>query len=253
MKTNEVYSAQLEVFNSDGGSLKDCVPYFSGDLKDKPFVVLLPKTFDLEPGRAQQVLVSFQEPLTGYYQDSLNVRCLRYVDGAFVGSGDILSESQAYNVLVKVAGEGQAYIINPTNRYFFYSNPPSKETANFQIANTGTVDLDVVFELSPEYPNVKFDPIRSTLKTGEVRTYTVIVETSQDFKAMKAEFPVLIGDYADSFHIEGEKESFTTGSGAAITSIAFGSTEVNGVNIPSWLIILMLAGSSFLIYKEGRK
>ena len=254
MKTNEIYTAQFEVRNiDDGDTLRDCIPYLSGDLEDQPFMVLQPSKFDLQPGESQVLQISIQEPPVGYYQDELNVRCTRYLGNEFIGAGDIISSPPTYKVLVKLAGEGQAYSIIPTNGFFFFSKPPSTEKATFKIANTGSTDLDMTFEIPAGVTNVRFDPIRATIPEGTVQLVTVTINTDAEFKSMKEEIPLKIGDFGDVFTIEGEKESLASGGGAAITSIAFGNVEVQGTKIPGWLIIIVLAVAFYFVYQEQKK
>jgi YbbR domain-containing protein len=254
MKTNDIYTAHFEVENeNNGGELRDCIPYFSKDLKDQPFVILEPKQFNLNWGEKQTIMVSFQNPETGFYQDEINVRCVKYLEGEFVGAEDILSNPQNFELIVKISGEGQAYSINPTNKYFFYSKPPSEETATFQIANIGTTELDVNFQIPSDALNVKITPIRITIPEGKSQVFTVKVTTDQNFKDMKAEIPINIGDFKDVFIVEGEKETITSVGGAAVTSIAFGDVEVNGFKIPRWVIIILLVGAGYVIYKEQNK
>jgi len=254
MKTNEVYTVHYQFNNvDDGDTLKDCVPYFSKDLEGKDFVLFQPKIFELASGETQDIVISIQEPPTGYYQDSFNVRCTRYVGNEFVGAGDVIKDPVQYDIVVVLAGVGQAYAITPSNQFYFLSIPPALEKADFQIVNTGSAELDVIFELPPEFPNIKIEPLRATIPSGKVQLFKVSVPTEVGFESLHAEIPVRIGDYGDKFIIDGKRESIATGSGAAVTSIAFGNVDINGTMIPSWVIFAVLAVAFYYVYKESVK
>jgi hypothetical protein len=251
MKTNDVYTADFEFENiDDGDELRDCIPYFTQDLVKKSFVTIEPQQFNLNSGESQIVQIKIINPETGYYRDELNVRCARYVNGEFIGAGDIFESGKEINVIVALAGEGQSYYISPTNEYFFLAKPGQDESAEFQIANLGSVDLDVSFQIRP---GITITPVRRTIDIGEVESFRIDVQIPEDFTSLDTEIPVLIGDFGDTIKISGEVESLSTGAGGAVANIALGNVQVQDVAIPAWVILVVTGGSFWLLFREFQR
>jgi hypothetical protein len=257
MKTNDIYTAQFNIANNVdvNGTLKNCIPYINDNFEDQEWVEIKPERFDLAYGTKKDVIITFTYPPTGYYTGKLGVRCERYYHNDFVGIYDIISQQDTpkYYVIVSLAGAGQSYSIN-NREYLFISKPGLTEKATFTIANTGTVDLPVRFDIPISYNGIiSIDPVISTLNPREVQTYTIHINVPKQFNNFTTNISIYIGDYKDTFTITGEIESLAT-TGAAIQSIAIGSAQVAGLKIPLPIIaIAIIIGIALLIKSQKPK
>ena len=240
MKTNDIYTAQFNIANNNdaNGTLKNCLPYLTGDLNNADWADTKPNTFDLPYGSNQDLVLTLTYPPVGYYTGRMGVRCERYHQEKFVGIYDVVSTSDApqYTILVALAGAGQSYYFT-SHTYNFISKPGLTEKAQFTIANTGTIDLPTKFNIPPEYQGIiTIDPQVITIPIKQTQIFTVNVKVPNPFNSFNATIPVIIGDYGDKFTITGEIETIAT-TGVAVQSIG-GSTTIAGVKIPTWIIVV---------------
>lgn len=257
MKTNDIYTAQFNIANNVdvNGTLKNCIPYISNDFDNEKWADIKPSRFDLPYGTKQDIIITFTYPPVGYYTGKLGVRCERYHQNDFVGIYDIISQQDTptYYVIVSLAGAGQSYSIS-SRQYIFISKPGLTEKASFTIANTGTVNLPVRFDIPINYNGIIIiDPIISTLEPRDVQTYTIQINVPKQFDNFTTNISIYIGDYKDTFTITGEIESLTTTT-AAVQSIAMGNAELAGLKIPLPIIaIAIIIGIVLLIRSQNPK
>lgn len=255
MKTNQVYTAYYEVSNKEAQNLKNCIPYMTADLANVTWKGINTQKFDLYQDDTKQLILTFQHPDAGYYVGQLQIHCEYWINNVFTKAGPILNPLYAptYTLIVSIAGQGQAYAFN-SHTYTFIGKEGQIKTANFIIANTGTMPLSTTIKIPPGYENIiDINPLTSTIIPGTTQNYKITVHIPDDFKTMDSNLTINIGDYQDTFIIHGEKETLGT-AGAAVQSIGFESTTpIAGYQIPTIPVVLVLIIAGIFLIREERK
>lgn len=256
MKTNEVYTAEFKALNSNTDNLINCVPYFSSDMQGQTWVKVSPNTFDLPAGQFEIITIQFDHPPVGYYSDKFQISCDRIHEGKFVSSLDIITAGSQpeYNLIVKIAGEGQSYQIQPAKEFNFIGTEGGTETAAFNIINTGSIEVPVTITVPKEYANIiSVTPSSINIDQGELKNFKITVNVPEGFETLETELQLKIGDYTDTFKITGEKESLAS-SGAAVASVALGgSVKIGALDIPTPLIIVLIIVALIWIWRLDNK
>jgi hypothetical protein len=257
-KTNEKITFIYRLRNVESDTLKVCYPYFNADMKDKDWATFSPPTFDVNPNANLELSIVLDRPPVGYYQDSLQVSCERYLEGKYQGRFNILDPKSApvYNVIVSLAGEGQDYFIKPTdNTYSFVAQEGQTKSVEIQIANTGTVPLLVDMTKSTVHAgSLTLEPNKFTLPVKEVQTIKLTYTSPAEFDQINESFTFLVGDYQETFYLKGDK-NFGVQTIFAPTFSLFGEANVSGIKIPNLVIYVVLIGliAYYFLIIEGKK
>jgi hypothetical protein len=252
LKTNEEYAAKYAIRNINEDVLTGCTPYFVQDFKDTDWAAAYPVSFNLQPGQLQEINVVLTKPPVGYYLDVLQIKCDRTVNGTTYRDVDIISPNNepVYSVTVQIAGEGEAYKVQPSDTFSFITKPGTEESAKFTIINTGTVDLPV--KIPVNLTGVTFTPNNTVIGIGNRQEFIIKILTPSGFKSMNEKIIMQVGAYDEPFYLKGQLESEAAGT-AALQSVIGGDVDVNGINIPGWFIAGIIIIAIYLLIQSEKK
>lgn len=254
MTNQDYYTAQFQVLNTGQDVLKNCIPYWSKEFISQPWVTILPNKFDMQPSDTQDIIVTIEHPTPGYYQDTFQVKCQRYIKGSFAAMADIISpQDQIQYTLLVNSQESVAYQFKPAKQFYYIAQPGTIEKATFSIVNLGTQTLPVFLQARPQETNQIFiEPHSTNISPGQIQQFKLTINVPKDFDGMNTSILVIAGPYQDSFSIIGQKESLAAG-GPAIQSIIGRDVELGPVKIPVALIILGIIVAGFVLFRENKK
>lgn len=253
MKTNDYYLIQFNVVNPDELDLVNCVPYLDTSYFEmRDFVSFNPDIFNM--GFGERMITTRIEGLEpGRYEASLNVKCEVHFLGEFLEVRDLVDRNAApkYEFLVSPAGEGQNYVFYPVQSYHFIARPGDVKSANFNIVNTGNADLEVVITPDAVYQDVvKVNPSRFVIRPDDRRSVNILVETGSDFVELNTNLSIQIGDYVEYFPITGERERLLLPGGAVTQNLFQGSTSAGNVDIPNWIVLLVIFVAGGILLRD---
>jgi hypothetical protein len=261
MKTNERITITYLFKNLEGDTLKECYPYFSGELRDAPWATLEPYGFEMNPGSRTEIKLVLDRPPKGFYQDIFQISCDRYVEGEFLERVDTIDphEAPSYSLLVAEAGAGQDYAIKPAdNTWRPVLNGGETKTVPVTIANLGSVPLLVDFSNARANNGMLLiEPVKFTVPIQEIKVVAMTYTAPQRFESLNESFKFMVGDFEETFYINAES-SFGLESIFSIGTFSLigGATKVGGLGIPNWILTVLFMVAVyyyvFVISKESK-
>lgn len=254
MKTNDFFIVQFAVDNPGSADVRNCAPVLStGDFGLREGTSFNPEIFALGPGSSQVVSMRVDNLSEGYYDARLSVNCELYQEGDLVDVVDIVDRDlqPEYEFLVAPAGEGQDYVFIPVQSYNFIGRPGGEESATFTIANTGSSRLDVDVVPQAEYQDIiSVSPRVTTIGPGERQNFVIEVAVPEDFEGFETNLSIQVGDYSEFFPITGQEEGLNLAATAVAQNLFQGTVSAGDVEIPTWLVILVIVGGSLYLFRD---